>query len=384
MKIGVDIRVLMDKNYSGISEYTANLLSEILKQDKDNQYKLFYNSSSGRQERLERWNQNNSSVVVTSYPNKLFNYFLQKICSRPKIDEIIGGADIFFAPHFNFLNVNKNTKLIVTVHDLSFLRYPEFFSKRKNIWHKALNVKKLLNRADVIVAVSENTLHDLIELAKIPAEKIKVIYSGNNYDPLTVDSNQVNNLLAKKGLKSGYILSVGNIEPRKNISGLIKAYEELREKNPNINVQLVLAGAKGWKYKKIFSAWVKSKYKDDIKFLGYVDAGEKKCLYSGAALFVYPSFYEGFGFPPLEAMNLCVPVVSSNVSSLPEVLGGAALLVNPFKFEEIAEAMKLILTNDNLRNKLIQAGKEKASAFTWEKTAQEYLKLFKDLNEKNK
>ncbi|MFA6514420.1 MAG: glycosyltransferase family 1 protein [Patescibacteria group bacterium] len=384
MKIGVDIRVLMDKNYSGISEYTANLLSEILKQDRENKYKLFYNSSKGHEARLDYWAKDNSKLFATSYPNKIFNYFLQRICSRPKLDKILGGTDIFFAPHFNFLNVSHKTKLIVTVHDLSFLRYPEFFSKRKNFWHKALRIKKLLNRADRIVAVSENTKHDLMELLSIPAEKIKVIYSGNNCQEIITPQEKITDFLEKKNLKNGFILSVGNIEPRKNISGLISAYNKLRNKYPEIKNQLVLAGAKGWKYKKVFSDWAKSPYKEDIKFLGYISIQEKEMLYSSAAVFVYPSFYEGFGFPPLEAMVFGLPVVSSNVSSLPEVLGKAALLINPFKPEDIAEAIKLILTDANIRTDLIEAGKVRAAMFTWEKASQEYLKLFSEINEENK
>lgn len=384
MKIGIDIRVLMDKNYSGISEYTANLLSEILEQDRNNEYKLFYNSFKTPEDRLGSWVKNNSKLIATHYPNKVFNYFLQKICSRPKLDKILGETDIFFAPHLNFLNVSGKTKLIVTVHDLSFLRYPEFFSFRKNIWHKALNIKKLLHQAEMIVAVSENTKLDLIELIGMASEKIRVIYSGNNCKASIINSELVDNFLNQRFLKKNFILSVGNIEPRKNVSGLIAAYNELRNKRPDINNQLVLAGAKGWKHRKIFNTWRQSPYQADIKFLGYISRLEKEILYSNASIFVYPSFYEGFGFPPLEAMAFGLPVVSSNVSSLPEVLGKAALLVNPFKSEAIAEAMEIALTNEDIRSDLIKKGKERAANFTWEKSAQEYLKLFSEINEKSK
>lgn len=375
MNIGVDIRVLMDKHYSGISEYTANLLSEILRQDKNNLYKLFYNSSKGRDSRLEIWAKDNSELFATKYPNKIFNYLLQKMFSCPKLDRILGGTDVFFSPHYNFLNISRKSKLVLTIHDLSFLRYPNFFSWRKNIWHRALNVKKLLNRADVIVAVSNNTKNDLIELLNIPENKIKVIYSGNNYCGPSVVSD------AKKIEGKNYILSVSNIEPRKNVCGLIAAYNDLRTRCPDLDYQLIFVGAKGWKNKKIFKDWKKSPFKDDIKFVGYIEKIEKETLYSNAKLFVYPSFYEGFGFPPLEAMHFDVPVVSSNVSSMPEVLGDAALLVDPFKVQEISEAMEILITNQDLRQKYIQKGRERAKIFTWEKTALEYIKIFKELNE---
>jgi glycosyltransferase involved in cell wall biosynthesis len=382
MKIGVDARVLMDRNYSGVSEYTANLLSEILRQDSENKYSLFYNSFKKQTARLKIWQTANTKIIGTHYPNKVFNYLLQKCFSYPKFDKVLGGVDIFFAPHLNFLNVSSNTKLVVTVHDLSFLRYPEFFSCRKNFWHRAISVAQLLKRADKIVAVSENTKHDLIEILGLAAEKIEVIYSGNNFLAAPLNETETASFFSKHNLQPGFIFSVGNIEPRKNISGLIKAYENLRTRRPDLKSQLVLAGAKGWKHKKIFRAWETSPYKQDIKFLGYISSAEKATLFAAATAFAYPSFYEGFGFPPLEALGAGVPVVSSNISSLPEVLGSAALLVNPFRVEDISEALELILTDNNLRTKLIVDGKEQAALFTWKKAAQRYLELFKELDEK--
>ncbi|QQG52892.1 MAG: glycosyltransferase family 4 protein [Candidatus Falkowbacteria bacterium] len=382
MKIGIDARVLMDKNYSGVSEYTANLLSEILRQDRENQYSLFYNSFKKQEQRLKIWQTANTKIIGTHYPNKLFNYCLQKCFSYPKFDKILGGVDLFFAPHLNFLRITRQTKLVVTVHDLSFLRYPEFFSCRKNFWHKAIGVAKLLKRADKIVAVSENTKHDLVEILKIAADKISVIYSGNNFLVAPLDAAESMKFFSKHDLQSGFIFSVGNIEPRKNVSGLIEAYEELRKRRPDLTPQLVLAGAKGWKYRRIFKIWKNSPYQKDIKFLGYISPAEKTTLFAAAAVFAYPSYYEGFGFPPLEALSAGVPVVSSNISSLPEVLGGAALLVNPFKTGDISEALELILTDNNLRTKLIADGRKQAALFTWEKAAQSYLKLFTELNEK--
>jgi glycosyltransferase involved in cell wall biosynthesis len=382
MKIGVDARVLMDRNYSGVSEYTANLLSAILRQDQENQYSLFYNSFKNQEARLKIWETANTKIIGTHYPNKLFNYCLQKCFSYPKFDKTLGGVDIFFAPHLNFLNVSFKTKLVVTVHDLSFLRYPEFFSCRKNIWHKAIGVGRLLKRADKIVTVSENTKNDLVEIIKIDANKIEVIYSGNNFLAAPLDDADKVKFFSKNNLHPGFIFSVGNIEPRKNISGLIKAYEELRKRRPDLTPHLVLAGAKGWKHHQIFKAWKNSPYQTDIKFLGYISPAEKATLFAAAAVFAYPSYYEGFGFPPLEALGAGVPVVSSNVSSLPEVLGSAALLVNPYRPEDISEALELILTDNNLRTKLIADGRKQAALFTWEKAAHAYLELFKKLDEK--
>lgn len=395
MKIGVDARVLMDKYYSGVSEYAANLLNAIFALDSENDYKLFYNSFCNLDGRFKPWNRANSQVIASHIPNKIFNYLGQKIFSYPKIDKELGGVDVFLSPHFNFTELSKDTKRIITVHDLSFLRYPEFFSVRKNIWHRALGVKKIIKKADLIIAVSENTKQDIIELVGIAPEKIKVIYSGNNVskkdlteDEKNIFNNEAAEFLAKNNLTGRLVLYLGTIEPRKNISGLIAAYNELRDKdiksgaNKFSDLKLVLAGASGWKNKKIYTEWRKSPYKNDIVFLGYISQKEKEILYNSAAVFVYPSYYEGFGFPPLEAMTYGLPVICSNISSLPEVVSDAALIINPFEIKEITEAMEMILSDEVLRQSFVKKGYERAKIFTWEKTAQEYLKTFKELHDK--
>ena len=379
MKIGVDIRVLMDKYYSGISEYTANLLSAMLEQDKTDEFKLFYNSYHGLDGRLDRWNKGNAKVIGSHWPNKVFNYLLQKTFCYPRLDQFLGGTDVFWSPHFNFTSLSAGTKKIITVHDLSFLRYPQFFSGRKNLWHKALGVKKALKEADLIIAVSENTKNDIIGLAGVRTDKVKVIYSGNNVARKEWPEAEINDCLQKFGISGRFVLYVGNIEPRKNIAGLIEAYDRLREKTDGVS--LVLAGAPGWKNKKIYDRWRQSPHQADIKFIGYINEAEKETLYSKASVFAYPSFYEGFGFPPLEAMTYGVPVVCSNVSSLPEIVGEAGLMVNPDKPEEIAEAMEMALNDDELRSRLITAGPERARNFSWDKAAHEYLDSFKEIYE---
>ncbi|MDO9399797.1 MAG: glycosyltransferase family 1 protein [bacterium] len=404
MKIGIDIRTLMDVQYSGVSEYTLNLIKEILKLDNQNEYQLFYNSF-GNCPNIPEFNAKNVKLVKYNYPNKILNYLLFKFLNYPKIDRDLG-VDVFFMPHINFIGLSSchcescnqgvaicvGAKKIIAVHDLSFLRNPEFFSLRKNFWHRTINVKKLLKRFDQIIAVSENTKRDIMELCDIDSEKIKVIYSGvgEEYKPIikdtecpighsvseAIEEKKLDEVKQKYNLPEKFILFLGTVEPRKNIEGVIMAYNQLRINNYELkNVKLIIAGGKGWKSDNIYKEWEQSKFKDDIKFLDYVASEDKAYLYNLASVFIYPSFYEGFGFPFLEAMACGTPVISSYSSSLPEIVGNAGLLVNPYNVVDIANALEQILSQKELREKLIKKGLEQASKFEWNKSATEYLKI---------
>lgn len=377
----------MDKRYSGVSEYTLALVKEILAEDKSNEYLLYYNSYRDISERLPKFDQPNVKIYRTKYPNKIFNYILQKIFCWPKIDKLLGGVDVFWAPHINFLSLSSDCRKIITIHDLSFLRYPEYFSWRKNIWHRALNVKKLIKQFDLVIAISENTRRDVVELCGVPEEKARVIYSGVD-ERFKIFNFQFSipkfqNIRKKYNLPEKYILFLGTVEPRKNIVGLIQAYNKYRSQLSNVNLacrqagcqKLIIAGGMGWKYESILAEREKSKYKNDIIFLGYVDDEDKPALYKLASVFVFPSFYEGFGFPPLEAMASGTPVIASAVSSLPEVVGEAAILVNPFNINEIAKAIEEVLNNQKLRESLIAKGLKRVEKFSWERVGKEYSKI---------
>lgn len=377
-KIAIDIRTLMDERYSGVSEYTLRLVSELLRLDKQNEYVLYYNCGRDISARLPQFQQANVRVVGTRYPNKFFNYVLQKIFHYPKIDRVVGGADVFWSPHINFLSLSNQPKKFLTIHDLSFLRYPDFFSGRKNFWHRAVNIKRLAAGFDHFIAVSENTKNDIVDLLDVPAERVDVIYSGvdESYAPVN-NVDVLEKVRSKYVLPGKFILYLGNVEPRKNLVGLIKAYTELRQNNPELSdYQLVIAGATGWKIAQIFQALYASPYQDDIKFLGYVDKEDKPALYTMSSVFAYPSFYEGFGFPPLEAMACGTPVVTSNISSLPEIVGSSALTIDPYNTRAIAEAIKQVLSSPDLAESLRQKGLEQVKKFNWEAAAQRYLDIF--------
>ena len=381
MKIGIDIRTLMDTHFSGVSEYTYNIVKEILKQDTKNTYKLFYNSGRDIRKRMPKFNAPNAELVVTRYPNKIFNNIMQRIITWPNIDQLLG-VDLFFMPNIGFISLSQETKKIITVHDLSFLRYPHFFSYKRRLWHAIIMTKRLLKGFDRIIAVSENTKKDIIELTGIKEEKVTVIYSGVGEEYRKIDQNKIQ--LSFKVIKKRYklpekfILSISTLEPRKNIDGLIRAYEKLRLENNSLNnTKLVIAGAKGWKFQDIIKTWKLSKFKKDIIFIGYVDPADKVYLYNLAELFVYPSFYEGFGFPPLEAMASGTPVITSCVSSLPELVGDGATMINPYNITELSSAMGQVLNDKELQNTLIQRGHNIARNFVWEDSACNLLTVIK-------
>lgn len=380
MKIGVDVRVLMDKYYSGVAEYTSILLCTMLSLNQEDEFKLFYNSYHNLKARIGEFNYDNVKIKKLAYPNKIFNYFLQRLFSWPNLDKTLGGSDIFWSPHINFSSFSPQVKHVLTIHDISFLRYPEFFSRRQNFWHWSLNLNKLVNEASAIVAVSENTRRDVIELLAVKPEKVHTIYSGVNPPVSLPDPLAEKEFFKRHNLSNRFILYLGTIEPRKNLAGLIYAYNRFRDENIKmVDVQLALAGAKGWRHREIFRAWEDSPYRRDIKFLNYVSREEKELLYKKAEVFVYPSYYEGFGLPVLEAMDRGLAVITSNVSSVPEVVANTAITTNPYDINELANAIGLVINNPDLKSSLIKAGKERSKQFTWEKTAEKYLELFKAL-----
>jgi glycosyltransferase involved in cell wall biosynthesis len=382
MRIGIDVRTLMDKQYSGVPEYSYNLIKTMLKVDigPGNSYKLFYNSARDISSGMPDFGSDRVEMVKTGYPNKIFNYLLQKNLHRPQIDKMLG-VDVFFMPHINFISLSPETPSVITIHDLSFLRYSEFFSLRKNFWHQMINVKKLLNNFDTIVSVSQNTKNDIVELCGQDPEKIEVIYPGlsSEFQVLNPDNPGITKVKHKYGLGDDLILYVGTLEPRKNLETLLAAFDSFCQKFPDSNKELVVVGGRGWKSGQIDRVKKNITHSHKIKFLGYIPGEDKPYLYNSASIFVYPSFYEGFGFPPLEAMACGVPVISSFVSSLPEVLTDSALLIDPYNINELARYLEELSQNNDLRRKMIASGLTTAKKYTWENAAIKHLRLFQKL-----
>jgi len=377
MRIGIDIRPLIEEVPSGVTEYTRQLLGNLLRIDKENTYLLFYNALKPLSEKYQtEFNQKNVELKSFRYPNKIFNTTLV-LFNQPKIDKLLGGVDVIFSPNINFLSLSGGCKHIITIHDLSFDLYSNFYSMKGRIWHGIVRPKKLVEKSDKVIAVSENTKKDLIDRYKLRPDKIKVIYSGIDFDFFhEIDENKKEEIRKKYNLDKPFILTLGNIEPRKNIQGLIEAFNNLKDKY-NLEHQLVFIGAGNQRYLNYLRRSLP--YSSDILFTGYISSEEKAYLYRLSSLFVYPSFYEGFGFPPLEAMACGVPVICSNSSSLPEIVGNAGLLVDGYNINELTESIFQMLTNNGLRDNFIKRGLERAKFFSWRKTAQDTLQLFNSI-----
>lgn len=387
MRIGIDIRCLAEGRRTGVEEYTLNLLENLLEIDTKNEYVLFFNSYKKSKINLD-WIKKYGNVELKAFgiPNKFLN-FLFWYFGWPKIDKMLGGVDVFFMPNLIFGSVSKKTKLLVTFHDLSFERYPEMFSWKRRFWHMFINPKKLAESASKIIAVSESTRDDLISVYRIKNEKIRVIYNGISEKFRIISRNDVRLVEIKEKYNLPYksILFLGTIEPRKNIIALLRAYnmlQEFAEKNnldTILKYKLIIAGEKGWLSDKIYEEIGNSKYKQNIRVINSVLDEEKEYFYNLSSLFVYPSFFEGFGFPPLEAMKCGVPVITSNNSSLPEIVSNAGVMIDPAKPDELFKAMETLILNSELADSLKRKGSENSRKFSWKKAAEEFLDLLQEI-----
>lgn len=271
-------------------------------------------------------------------------------------------------------------KTVTIVHDMAYMAYPQTVANKTRKWLQ-LTMKQSCKRADKIITVSEFSKQEIIKYLHIEASKITVMPNGVDHKffyPRSVQ--QINKVKEKFHIKQEYFLYLGTLEPRKNIERLIKAYSELLRKSYSSQIpQLVLAGGKGWMYESIFLIVQELKLEEKVVFTDYIENEEVPALMSGAKAFVFPSLYEGFGMPPLEAMACGTPVITSNVSALPEIGKDAAILINPYSIEEITQAMQRILEEKSLKEELVQAGIKKAKTYTWANAAEILIQVYQEL-----
>ena len=362
-------------NPSGIGYYVYNLIEALyqLQSSENFQLNLFYQPS------IKNWLRGNLSAseqlqnyphthclpipttlsnLLTKFPNPALAYF-EKYLQYP---DIIHGTDHIVYP------CQKSFK-VMTIHDLTFIKYPEYVPLIVKTYTE--RIKRCLKWTDLIITMAETTKEDIVHYLQVNPHKIWVI-------PLASRYSIQENLKTSPTDEQPYILFVGTFEPRKNIKTLVLAFDYLKKKF-DLPHRLVLIGKKGWGYESILKCIENSAYKKDIYHLNYLADELVAQFYQHAEVFVYPSFYEGFGLPVLEAMNLGTPVITSNVSSLPEVVDSAAITINPQDFIELAEAIFKVLSNDDLRKQLILDGRTRAQRFSWEKTAKQTLEAYYSL-----
>ena len=370
MNIGIDARGL-DGNRSGIPIYIEEIVKQISCIDKSNRYILYSTRKVDIKEALSH------NIIIKDTERRLGSFWmyikLPKILKEDNIDVFWGTQHLL--PMRN--KYTKNMKFVLTIHDLAIKKLKTVGSLKNSIIQK-LFVKRSLKAADKIIAISEATKKDIIELYNIKEEKISVIYNGTNLKESSykLSQEQEKEIQEKFDIKNEpYIFFLSTIEPRKNVETLIKAYEYIREKGENI--KLILAGGLGWKYEGVLELIHRSRYKEDICMPGYISKEEKEYLFKNAKCFVYPSLYEGFGLPILEAMINKQLVVTANNSSLPEVGGQAAFYYDEaLNFENLGnKILEVISLDDEERNKKINQGLEQAKKFTWEKCAKETLEI---------
>ncbi len=291
------------------------------------------------------------------------------------VDLFTGPVDVFHSPDYLLPPVRKGAK-VITVHDLTFLVVPQY-AEPSLVSYLARAVPGSVERATLVLADSETTKRDLVAFLNVPPEKVEVVYAGVDmaFSPVS-DEACLDRVRTRYGIDGPFILNVGTLEPRKNLEGLLRAFSIVRGEG-RLSHRLLLGGGKGWLYEGIFRLVDELGLKEAVSFLGYVAEDDLPALLSLADVFVYPSFYEGFGLPPLEAMACGTPVVASNAPCLPEVLGDAALLVDPADPQGMAQAIIRAIEDSDLRRSLLAKGKARAAEYTWVAAAEKALGLYR-------
>jgi glycosyltransferase involved in cell wall biosynthesis len=406
VRIGFDITALYVAQ-AGVFTYAHRLLQALLEQDSENEYLLLdYYPLHGRRtslpgitdletqnarvvhceglrhRRLARWGPVQRPVLrsLASLVDRTLLRPWSEVAGavmRRALAQALDGVEAFHSSDV-LLWKQPGALNVITIHDLTALLFPE---------HHTANTREMQmqtyrfaqEKADAVIAVSEATKRDILTYLEVPAERVHIVHNGVDpaFRPIE-DQEVLNRALAPLGLvPDSYILHVGTIEPRKNLTRLVDAYHAVRRTTPPPVPKLVLAGVTGWQFQEVFERIESLEIQREIVFLGRVPGDVLPALYNGALLFVYPSLYEGFGLPPLEAMACGVPVVASNTSSLPEVVGDVGVLVDPTDTQELAAALASLLGDAERRSELSSRGLTRASLFSWERAARETLRVYR-------
>lgn len=369
MRIGIEASAYY-KNIAGTGNYLRNIVNtwENMLGDKNSLF-LF---SSKRVSTLDLHDKKNPLLRLINGINDILymQVILPRLIKKNRID-------VLFCPSF-LSPILTRCPYIVTFLDMSFLKYPEYVDKLFLFYLKTL-LPVIKRNAHAILTLSEFSKEGIVEFLRVSEKKVHVVrLACEERYKLINDKNHILRVRKKYGLSDPFVLNVGTLEPRKNITTLISAFGDLKRRNL-IDGKLVLCGPKGWYYKKIFEKIGELKLEKEVIYLGYVLDEDMPYLYNAARMFVYPSYYEGFGLPVLEAMSCGCPVIASNTSALPELVGNAGVLIDPTRTDELKEAIVNLDNQDDLRNDFIQRGLEQAKLFSKEKMAIKTLTVLENI-----
>lgn len=375
MRIGIDYTAAVNQG-AGIGRYARQMTRALLELDRENEYVLFVPSASPEASRASESaivGQANVSLARLPLSERALVALWHRLRVPVPVELFSGRLDVFHSPDFALAPVLR-ARTLVTVHDLSFRRVPECF-KPALLSYLNRVVPRSVARADIVLADSESTRNDAIELLRLAPERVFVVYAGvdSRFRRVT-DQGLLEDVRSRYSLPGRFVLSVGTLQPRKNYVRLIEAFSRLSGVE---DVRLVISGARGWLYEEIFRRVEELGLSSRVLFPGYVAEADLPALYSLSEVFAFPSLYEGFGLPPLEAMACGTPVVVSRASSLPEVVGNAGCLVDPLSVEEIAGTLQALLDSPARRADLAEQGVAQAARFTWSEAARVLLGLYR-------
>ncbi|MCL4535052.1 MAG: glycosyltransferase family 4 protein [Bacteroidetes bacterium] len=357
---------------AGIGRYSRGLLRSLAAEDHENEYRLLRPRRA--QFALPPWPPNFTERVPW-FSERSLNILWHHLRIPLPAEVFTGKVDVYYSPDFT-LPPLRGARSIVTVHDLSFLVLPECAETKLRVY-LTRTVPRAVRRANLVLADSANTKDDLVRLLGVPEERVTVVYPGveDAYRPIEDEARRIE-VAQRLRLERPFLLMVGTLEPRKNLVRLLEAFHKLTQAFPH---ELIVVGRPGWMYREIYQTVGRLGLHNRVRFLGFLAEEDLPVLYNLADLFVFPSLYEGFGLPPLEAMACGTPVVCSNTSSLPEVVDCAAIQFDPRDVEAMAAAMEEALGNAGRRREMAERGRQQALQFSWERSARQLVKLFEGL-----
>ena len=380
MRIAFDAQLLFEKQKTGIGWNSKKMIDELI-QLPGNEYHLNcfnFRKNPERDQLIRQYREKGCIVHECKWmPASVYNH-LERLIPFPY--RFVFGEKTDITQFFNYtVPLGVRGKRITFVHDMSYKSCPDTMALKTKRWLED-HLEQYCRRADLVITISEFSKCEIIKYLAIPSKKIHVVHCGVDLKQYREIDNikQIEDVKQKYGIVGNYILYLGTLEPRKNLHSLLTAYMYLKKEQKFVP-NLVLAGKKGWLYDSIFEKVKEYGLQENVVFPGYIAASDAPILLSGALLFVFPSLYEGFGIPPLEAMACGTPVITSNSSSLPEVVGDAAILTDPLDIQGLKNAMQKLINSPELRRKLKEKGKLRAEQFSWRASAKRLLNIYNEV-----